>query len=58
MSYLRAQLSGDAARVITGFQLTNDNYAHSVALLKERFGQIYKQVECAHASPERSSYPN
>ena len=45
MSYLRAQLSGDAARVITGFQLTNDNYAHSVALLKERFGQIYKQVD-------------
>ena len=45
LSYLRAQLSGDAARVITGFQLTNDNYAHSVALLKERFGQIYKQVD-------------
>ena len=45
LSYLRAQLSGDAARVITGFQLTNDNYAHSVAQLKERFGQIYKQVD-------------
>ena len=45
LSYLRAQLSGDAARVITGFQLTNDNYAHSVALLKERFGQIYEQVD-------------
>jgi len=25
LSYLRAQLSGDAAHVITGFQLTNNN---------------------------------
>ena len=45
LSYLHAQLSGDAARVITGFQLTNGNYAHSVALLREHFGQIYKQVD-------------
>ncbi|XP_065900135.1 uncharacterized protein [Dysidea avara] len=45
LSYLRAQLHGDAARVIAGFQLTNDNYGHSVTLLKDRFGQVYKQVE-------------
>ena len=45
LSYLRAQLSGDAARVIAGFQLTNDNYDHSIALLKERFGQTYKQMD-------------
>ena len=45
LSYLHAQLNGDAACVIPGFQLTNDNYAHSVALLKECFGQIYKQVD-------------
>ena len=45
LSYLQAQLHGDAARVIAGFQLTNDNYGHSVTLLKDRFGQVYKQVE-------------
>ena len=45
MSYLRAQLAGDAARIITGFQLNNDNYAESVTLLKKHFGQIYKQVD-------------
>ena len=45
LSYLRAQLRGDAARVIAGFQLTNDNYGHSVTLLMDRFGQVYKQVE-------------
>ena len=45
LSYLRAQLLEDAARVIAGFQLTIDNYVHSVTLLKERFGQTYKQVD-------------
>ena len=45
LSYLRAQLRGDAARVIAGFQLTNANYEHSIALLKERFGQPYKQID-------------
>ena len=45
LSYLRAQLHGDAARVIAGLQLSNDNYTHSVTLLKERFGQTYKQVD-------------
>ena len=45
LNYLHAQLNGDAACVIPGFQLTNDNYVHSVALLKECFGQIYKQVD-------------
>ena len=39
--YLRAQVHGDAACVI-GFPLTNSNYAHSVALLREQFGQTYK----------------
>ena len=39
LSYLRAQLHGDAARVIAGFQLNNDNYAHLVALLTERYRQ-------------------
>ena len=43
--YLRVQLYEDAACVITGFQLTNDSYDHSIALLKEQFGQSYKQVD-------------
>ena len=43
-NYLRAQLHGDGARVIAGFPLTDDNYAHSVTLLKDRFGQSYKLV--------------
>ena len=44
-AYLRAQLRGDAARVIAGFQLTNDNYANSVTLVKDRFGLTYKLVD-------------
>ena len=43
-NYLRAQLQGDAARVIAGFPLTNSNYEHSVVLLRQRFGQSYKLV--------------
>ena len=45
LSYLRGQLQGDAARIIASFQLTNANYEPSVDLLKERFGQQYKQVD-------------
>ena len=45
LSYLRAQLHVDVARIIAGFQLSNDNYTHSVTLLREHFGQTYKQVD-------------
>jgi len=45
LSYLRAQLQGEASRVIAGFQLTNASYADSVRLLQERFGQPYKQID-------------
>ena len=44
LNYLRAQLQGDAARVVTGFLLTDNNYVHSVTLLKQMFGQPYKLV--------------
>lgn len=44
LSYLQAQLQGDAARVIAEFPLTNANYGHSIALLQDRFGQPYKLV--------------
>ena len=35
---------GDAAQAIDNFPLTDMNYLHSVALLKDRFGQLYKLV--------------
>ncbi len=44
LNYLRAQLQGDAARVVAGFTLTSTNYEHSVALLRERYGQPHKLV--------------
>ena len=45
LSYLRAQVRGEASRIIAGFQLTNASYADSVQLLKDRFGQPYKQID-------------
>lgn len=45
LSYLRAQLRGDASKVIAGFQLTNASYTDSVQLLRDRFGEPYKQVD-------------
>ena len=44
LTYLRAQLQGDAAGVIAGFPLTDANYSHSITLLQNRFGQPYKLV--------------
>ena len=44
LSYLRAQLQHDAARVVAGFPLTGVNYEHSVTLLQQRYGQPYKLV--------------
>ena len=46
-NYLKAQLYGDAAHTITGLPLTDLNYLHSVALLRERFVQPHK-VSNAH----------
>ena len=44
LTYLRAQLQGDAAGVIAGFPLTDANYGHSIALLQNYFGQPHKLV--------------
>ena len=44
LSYLRAQLRGEAARTITRLPLTNLNYGHSVSLLKNRYGQPQRIV--------------
>ena len=52
--YLRAQLLDDAAQVIDNFPLTEMNYLHSVALLKDRFGQAYKLVN-AHMDAHEPS---
>ena len=43
-NYLRAQLKGDATRVVAGFPLTDVNYQCSITLLRERFGQPYKLI--------------
>jgi hypothetical protein len=43
-NYPRAQLSGDAARAIAGFPLTNNNYKQAVDLLKTRFGEPQKII--------------
>ena len=43
-NYLRAQVTDEAAQSIAGFPLTNINYEHSIALLRERFGQTQKIV--------------
>ena len=45
LNYLRAQLQGDASRVISGFPLSDINYTHSVELLRQRFGQQFKLVD-------------
>ena len=37
-------MTDEAAKCIAGFPLTNDNYEHSIALLRERFGQPQKIV--------------
>ncbi|XP_064641935.1 uncharacterized protein LOC135496506 [Lineus longissimus] len=40
--YLKAQLTGEASRVIQGLALTNANYAHALELLRNRYGQPHK----------------
>ena len=42
LTYLRSQLQGSAAQVISGFTLTGRNYENSITLLKDRFGQPHK----------------
>ena len=51
LNYLRAHLQGDAAGVIAGFSLTNANYSHSIALLLNCFGQLYKLLVNVHMQP-------
>ena len=58
LSYLRAQLQGEACDVIAGFQLTNASYADSVQLLKERFGEPYKQIDALIDLPGPSNTPS
>ena len=44
LSYLHAQLEGEASRVIAGHPLSNLNYHHSVSLLGNRYGQPHKII--------------
>ena len=40
--YLKAQLGGDAEKVIEGLALTNANYTEAMKLLQNRYGQPHK----------------
>ena len=44
LNYLRAQLQEGALRVVAGLPLTNTSYAHSVTLLRDRYGQPHKLI--------------
>ena len=55
--YLRAQLQGDAAKVVAGFPLTNTNYVHSIALLTQRYGQPHKLVQAHNLCRPYWIYP-
>jgi len=57
-NYLHAQLHGNAAGVIDGFPLTDDNYAHSVTLLKNKFCQSYKLVNAHMEAPLNLKKPS
>jgi len=43
-NYLRSQLDGEAARTISGFILSNDNYKESISLLESRFGKKQRVI--------------
>ena len=45
LNYLRAQLQGNALRVITELPLANPNYDHAVQLLKKRYGKLDKLIK-------------
>ena len=44
LSFLKAQLKGDAARTIAGLPLTEGNYASSITLLEDRYGRRHKII--------------
>ena len=58
LNYLRAQLRGAALRVIAGLPLINDNYNHSVVLLKERYGETHKLTDAHMQALVELSSPN
>ena len=47
LNYLRAQLGGEALGVISGLQLTGENYQVAIALLRERYGD-QSRIRQAH----------
>ena len=56
-TYLKAQLSGEAANFIEGLPLTEPNYQQSIKILEDRFGQPHKIINAAYASLVRSFQP-
>ena len=48
-NYLKSQLYGNASEVISGLELTKDNYYFAIDLLKERYGKKQVMVNAHHA---------
>ena len=44
-NYLKAHLHGDAARTVAGFPLSDQNFLHSISILRDRFSDPYKLVD-------------
>lgn len=42
--YLKAHVSGEAARCIDGLQLSNDNYNEALTLLQDKYGKEHKVI--------------
>ena len=48
-NYLRSQLQGQASEVLSGLELTNDNYEVAIDLLKERYGRKQFMIDAHYA---------
>ena len=48
-NYLKSQLQGTAAEVLSGLELTKDNYNVAIELLKERYGRKHIMADAHYA---------
>ena len=54
-NYLKSNLEGQALLLVTGLELSNDNYHVAVELLKKRYGDSTKIVEDHYTELQRLS---
>ena len=50
LNYLKLKLRGEALEAISGYQLSNDNYATVVEVLKRRFGNPQLIIDAHHCN--------